>query len=102
MNDYGFSTSELTLVEQRVANDGPSTGATYLLWIFLWWVSAHRFYLRRPGSAILQIISYFFVIGFLWALIDVALIPGLVRSRRAEIRDDLMTEMRVARLERGL
>lgn len=67
--------SELSLVEQRVANDGPSTGVAYLLWFFLGWISAHRFYLGRPATAILQILSYFILIGFIWLLIDAFLIP---------------------------
>ncbi|NWM24864.1 TM2 domain-containing protein, partial [Escherichia coli] len=65
-----LSIAELTLVEQRVTNDAPSVVVAYLLWLFLWFVSAHRFYLGKPVSAILQILSYFVLIGFIWALID--------------------------------
>jgi TM2 domain-containing membrane protein YozV len=84
-----LSTAELTLIEQRVANDGPSTGVAYLLWIFLWFVSAHRFYLGRPGTAILQILSYFILVGFIWVLIDAFLIPGMIREKRNEIRQQI-------------
>ncbi|MES2020409.1 MAG: TM2 domain-containing protein [Pseudomonadota bacterium] len=85
--------SELSLVEQRVANDGPSTGIAYLLWFFLGWISAHRFYLGRPGTAILQILSYFILIGFIWLLIDAFLIPGMVRDKKNEIRNHVMTQL---------
>jgi TM2 domain-containing membrane protein YozV len=85
--------SELSLVEQRVANDGPSTGVAYLLWFFLGWISAHRFYLGRPATAILQILSYFILIGFIWLLIDVFLIPGMVRDKKNEIRNNVMTQL---------
>jgi TM2 domain-containing membrane protein YozV len=88
-----LSTAELTLVEQRVTNDSPSTGAAYLLWFFLWWVSAHRFYLGRPGTAILQILSYFILIGFLWAVIDLFLIPGMIRDKQNEVRSRVMTQL---------
>ncbi|WP_213982099.1 TM2 domain-containing protein [Sphingomonas sp. dw_22] len=88
-----LSTAELSLVEQRVANDGPSVGVAYLLWFFLWFVSAHRFYLGRPGTAILQILSYFILIGFLWVLIDAFLIPGMVRDKNNEIRHRVMTQL---------
>lgn len=88
-----LTTSELSLVEQRVANDGPSTGVAYLLWFFLGWFSAHRFYLGRPGTAILQILSYFIVIGFVWLLIDAFLIPGMVRDKKNEIRHHVMTQL---------
>jgi TM2 domain-containing membrane protein YozV len=92
-NDMALSTAELTLIEQRVTNDGPSTGAAYLLWFFTWWVSGHRFYLGRPGTAILQILSYFILVGFIWVLIDAFLIPGMIRDKRNEIRQDIAFQM---------
>ncbi|NIJ63291.1 TM2 domain-containing membrane protein YozV [Sphingomonas leidyi] len=85
-----LSIAELTLVEQRVTNDAPSVVVAYLLWLFLWFVSAHRFYLGRPVSAILQILSYFVLIGFIWVLIDALLIPGMIHTRQDEIRRDMM------------
>lgn len=88
-----LSTGQLQLIEQRVTNDGPSTAIAYLLWFFLWFVSGHRFYLGRPGSAILQILSYFILVGFVWALIDAFLIPGMLRERRGEMRQQLMVDM---------
>ena len=69
-----LTTAELSLVEQRVTNESPSTGAAYLLWFFLGWISGHRFYLNRPGTAILQIISYFLLVGFIWWIIDAFLV----------------------------
>jgi TM2 domain-containing membrane protein YozV len=74
------------LVEQLVATEAPSLAVAYLLWLCLGLFSAHRFYLRRPGSAVLQILSYFVIIGFLWWLVDAMLIPGMVREMRFEIR----------------
>jgi TM2 domain-containing membrane protein YozV len=88
-----LSTAELSLIEQRVTNDGPSTGVAYLLWLFLWFVSAHRFYLGRPGTAILQILSYFILVGFIWALIDAFLIPSMIRDKRNEIRQRIALQM---------
>jgi TM2 domain-containing membrane protein YozV len=88
-----LSTGELTLIEQRVTNDGPSTGAAYLLWFFLGWLSGHRFYLGRPGTAILQILSYFILVGFIWLLIDAFLIPGMIRDNRNEIRQRIALQM---------
>ena len=92
-----LSTTELVLVEQRVANDAPSTGAAYLLWFFLWFVSAHRFYLGRPISAILQILSFLVLIGFVWVFIDLFLIPGMIRDKKDEIRHDMMSRLYASR-----
>jgi len=80
------------LIETRVANDGPSIVLAYLFWFFLGIVSAHRFYLGRPGSAVLQILTYFIAIGFIWLLIDIFLIPGLVRDKRDKLRQRMMLD----------
>jgi TM2 domain-containing membrane protein YozV len=87
-----LTTEQRMLIEMRVANESPSTATAYLLWIFLWFVSAHRFYLGRPGSAILQILCFFIVIGFVWVLIDAFLIPGMIRDKQDEIRRRLELE----------
>jgi len=88
-----YTTAELSLVEQRVTNDGPNAGAAYLLWFFLWFVSGHRFYLGRPGTACLQILSYFVLIGFFWLLIDAFLIPGMIREQNDAIRRRVMGQL---------
>lgn len=88
-----LNTAQLSLIEQRVANDGPSTGVAYLLWFFLGLVSAHRFYLGRPVSAILQILSYLILVGLIWWLIDGFLIPGMIRSKNDEIRRRTTAEL---------
>ena len=88
-----LSTEEMILIETRVASEKPSVGAAYLLWFFLWFVSAHRFYLGRPLSAVLQIASYFLLIGFVWLLVDLFLIPGMARARADRTRADLTAQM---------
>ena len=88
-----YTTAELSLVEQRVSNDGSNAGLAYLFWFFLWFVSAHRFYLGRPGTAVLQILSYFVLIGFVWVLIDAFLIPGMVRENNDAIRRQVMRDV---------
>lgn len=76
---------------------------TYLLWFFLGYVGAHRFYLGRPLSGflmlalstvvlLLSLVSFGFL-GFLWAivglwwLIDALLIPGILAGRNVRIAD---------------
>ncbi|MEI7658383.1 MAG: TM2 domain-containing protein [Phycisphaerae bacterium] len=64
----------------------------YLLWWFLGWAGAHRFYLGRTGSAIVMLMLFaiscvlmLVVVGWfgyllwgLWWLIDALLIPSIV------------------------
>lgn len=88
-----LSTAELSLIEQRVANDGPNLAVAYLLWLFLGIVSAHRFYLGRPASALLQILSYLILVGFIWLLVDAFLIPGMFRAKQEETRHRIKVTM---------
>lgn len=77
----------------------------YLLWFFLGSIGAHRFYLGRVFSGLLQLlfsgvvliltVVSFGVLGFLWALvglwwlIDALLIPGIVAGRNYRIADQV-------------
>ena len=88
-----LSTGQLSLIEQRVTNDGPSTGTAYLLWFFLGFFSGHRFYLGRNGSAFLQILSYFVLIGFVWYIIDAFKIPAMIREKNDQIRNAMTAQM---------
>ena len=82
----------------------------YLLWFFLGYVGAHRFYLGRPVSGlimlilsavtlVLTLVSFGFL-GFVWAvvglwwLIDALLIPGIVAGRNTRIADRVFSSRR--------
>lgn len=72
-----------------------SVVVAYLLWLFLGGLGGHRFYVGRPGSAIVLIILNvlgwatlvvgiglaFFAIAGIWLFIDLFLIPGMVHER---------------------
>jgi TM2 domain-containing membrane protein YozV len=89
-----LTTQDKILIEQRVTNESPSIAVAYLLLIFLWFFSAHRFYLGRPGSAVLQILLYFILVGFVWLFVDLFLIPGMIRERQEEIRRNYAATLR--------
>ena len=82
----------------------------YLLWFFLGYVGAHRFYLGRPVSGfimlalsavtlVITLVSFgflsflWFVVG-LWWLIDALLIPGIVAGRNTRIADRVFSSQR--------
>jgi len=74
-----------------------SIGAAYLLWFFLGGFAAHRFYLRRPLSAVIFLavwwggwatmvlgVGFFLVAaGVVWLIADLFLIPGIARTTSA-------------------
>lgn len=65
-----------------------STGAAYLLWFFLGFLGAHRFYLGRTGTGIAQLLMCLSVVGIIplafWWLIDGFRIPGMVREENMD------------------
>ncbi|WP_284124685.1 TM2 domain-containing protein [Parerythrobacter aestuarii] len=62
-----------------------SVGVAYLLWLVLGFVGVHRFYAGATKSGVAQLVLALSIIGWLvlipWLLIDLALIPGLVRDQ---------------------
>lgn len=80
--------------EQAAAARRLNPVAAYLLCIFLGTLGLHRFYLRRKGSglAMLLITLLSFGAGLLvtlpWAVVDLFLIPGIIRQEDAKVHDE--------------
>ena len=89
----GLSTQQHILVETRLANEGKTFVIAYVFWFFLGFFSAHRFYLR-DGAAVVQLILNFLVVGLIWTLLDVFLIPEMVRKTRDEARRRIVSEVK--------
>ncbi|WP_299191579.1 NINE protein [uncultured Erythrobacter sp.] len=66
-----------------------SVGIAYLLWLLLGGFGVHRFYTGNTASGVAQLILLISFIGWLvlipWLLIDLALIPGMVRDKNMEV-----------------
>ena len=100
------STREL-VIEQRVANEAKSPFVAYRLAILLWGWGAHRLYLGRYMSGLVMLAMWGIgwltapiLIGWLplalvalWMVIDLFLIPGMIREDRAVIRQKLLSEL---------
>ena len=89
----GLSTAELSYVEHQVINDAPTVGLAYVLWFFGGLFSAHRFYIGKPGSAVLQILSYFVIVGFAWWIIDAFMISDMVDERKDRLRGRMVKQL---------
>ncbi|NGM46833.1 TM2 domain-containing protein [Rhodobacter sp. SGA-6-6] len=94
------------LIEARLANERKSTGVAYLLWFFLGGLGAHRFYLGRPGTAVIQILllltGIFLLVPLvfwgIWLLVDLFLIPGMISGDLAARRAQLAGEYSALRI----
>ena len=69
-----------------------SKGTAYLLWLFLGWFGAHRFYAGKTKSAVLQMVLSLTGVGLLlvtlwWWLIDAFLVPDMINERNLKTID---------------
>lgn len=86
-----LTTEQLSYVEMRLANEKKSLGVAYVLLIFLGVFGVHRIYLEKGGWFLLicSILSAF-AIGIIVSIIDLFLLPGIVRSDTQVRRERLM------------
>jgi TM2 domain-containing membrane protein YozV len=77
-----------------------SVGASYLLWFFLGYLGAHRFYLGRTGSGLVQLLLALFgwlpfltgwALLLVWWVVDAFLIPGIATKENMRIADRYST-----------
>ena len=93
------SGTDQTVMMMRYDNEKKSVLLAYLLWFFLGWFGVHRMYLGSWVSGLIMLalngIStalVFLLVGYLgyallvlWLLLDLFLIPGMVRRRNEEL-----------------
>jgi TM2 domain-containing membrane protein YozV len=72
-----------------------SMAPAYLLCIFLGSLGLHRFYMRRKGSGLAMLLITVLSVGVLglficlpWAIVDLFLIPGIIRQEDTKARDE--------------
>lgn len=79
-----LDTRELLLLQSEVQTHGKDMTVAYVLWFFLGILGAHRFYMGKSGTAVLQLILTltFFgaIISGIWWLIDVLLVHSWVKE----------------------
>jgi len=92
---HDLTERELLILRQEVDSRKKSVAATWLLWLFLGELGAHRFYLGRVGSGIVMLLT----LGglFIWALVDAFIIPGMLRANKHEVEAEVLQEIAAMR-----
>lgn len=63
----------------------------WLLWLFLGYLGAHRFYLGDTKKAVLMLISCLLLVGFIWVLVDAFMIQGELKSKNRALWTEIAT-----------
>lgn len=88
---------ELMLVELEVRRRGKNMVVAYVLWLFLGLLGGHRYYMRRPVTATVQLILSLTVIGLmitsLWWIADAFLLQGYVHDKNREAENEVVDEI---------
>lgn len=88
---HDLTEREILILHQETDTRKKSVAATWLLWLFLGELGAHRFYLGRIGTAIAMLLT----LGglFIWALMDAFLIPGMLRANKSQVEAEILGEI---------
>ncbi|MFD0714423.1 TM2 domain-containing protein [Paenibacillus sp. GCM10027626] len=88
---------ELLILEQEVRNQGKNMVVAYILWYFLGMFGGHRFYMKKTGSAVAQLILTITLIGsiitFIWWLIDAFLLHTWVKDHNRDVEGYLLNQL---------
>ena len=76
---------EATHKQMVFESERKSVGIAYLLWFLLGGFGAHRLYAGKTKTGVTQLLLLLSIVGWLvlfpWLLVDLALIPGIIRER---------------------
>jgi TM2 domain-containing membrane protein YozV len=101
--------ARMTLVETRLANEKKSMVLAYILWFFFGTFGGHCFYLGKTGQGIIRLAAFvvalammmsgslaashyatiIFVVLAIWVLVDLFLIPRMIRQDTEQRRERL-------------
>jgi TM2 domain-containing membrane protein YozV len=88
---------ELLLLESEVKNQGKNMVVAYILWYFLGIFGAHRFYMKKTGTAVTQLILSITVVGLIatsiWWVVDAFLLHTWVKDHNRHVEGKIMDDI---------
>ena len=88
---------QLMIVDSEVRNQGKNMILAYVLWYFLGILGGHRFYMKKTGPAIAQLILSITLIGLIvttiWWIVDAFLVHTWVKDHNRELEYRLVSQM---------
>lgn len=92
---HDLTERELLILRQEVEQRKKSVVATWLLWLFLGFLGAHRFYMGKIGTGIVMLLTLG-VFG-IWWLVDIFLISGMIRTDEHKVQNQILEELSAMR-----
>jgi hypothetical protein len=87
---------DMIAIELRTDEECKSPFQAYVLWFFLGWLGAHRFYVGHGKSGLAMLILTLSMVGFpislFWWLADSVRLGGLLQEEREQVRDRIARE----------
>jgi TM2 domain-containing membrane protein YozV len=93
---HDLTERELLVLRQEVESRKKSVAAAWLLWLFLGFFGAHRFFLGRIGTGIAMLLLCWLTLG-IWWIVDAFLIPGMLRANQKKVQDEVLGEIAAMR-----
>jgi len=92
---HDLTERELLILHQEVNGRRKGVAAAWLLWLFLGFSGAHRFYMGRIGTGIAMLLTFGGL--FIWDLVDIFLIPGMLRADQRKVQAEVLGEIAAIR-----
>lgn len=87
---------DMIAIELRTDEESKAPFQAYVLWFFLGWLGAHRFYIGHSKSGLAMLLLSLSLVGFpisfFWWLFDSVRLGGLLQEERDLVRDRIARE----------
>jgi hypothetical protein len=87
---------DMVAIELRTDEESKSPFQAYVLWFFLGWLGAHRFFVGHKKSGLAMLLLTLSMVGFpisfFWWLADSVRLGGLLEEERDLVRDRIARE----------